>query len=189
MNPDQMDRLYLNEDFLSGILVSYNDAEYDANRRAEARQNVIFSFCTHETMHLVQYGSGAFNLMKGMRPNICAAVDMLTEFLAWFYTGPRYPDTYITADMANAVETQSKYMILAVDPDEYDAARAKDPSLPPFVHSAPWFHNEIGNYVRQAFTNSIVRKNAFTDPLRQAKKICLRWRALCLPAAIRRWRA
>jgi hypothetical protein len=131
-------------------------------------RETMHRFATHETMHLVQYKSGAYNLMIGMRPDICAAVNMLAEYLAWFYTDDRYPGTYITADMKNAVETQSKYMVLSTDPDAYNVARAKDPSLPPYVQSGQRFKNILGAYAEQAFYTDIVRRSAFTPPLREA---------------------
>jgi hypothetical protein len=105
-----------------------------------------------------------------MRPDICAAVNMLTEYLADFYTSARYLGADITADMKDAVETQSKYMILSIDPDAYDVARAKDPSLPPFIFSSPWFKNVLGAYAEQAFRIGIVRSSAFTPPLREASE-------------------
>jgi hypothetical protein len=168
MFPDRPDRLYLNtnvfESFFGDI---YN--EYDDNYKAAMREQ-LYGFFTHETMHLVQYKSGAFNLMKGMRPDICAATDMLIEFLAWFYAGNRCPGTDITANMRDAVETQSKYMILSTDPWEYENARAKDPSLPPYIHSSPWFNNDVGMYAQHAFTSALVHESAMTAPLRQASQ-------------------
>jgi hypothetical protein len=71
----------------------------------------------------------------------------------WFYTDSRYPGTVITADMKDAVKTQSYYMVLTTDPWEYDAACAKDPSLPPFLFSGEWFNNSIGGYAESGFLN------------------------------------
>jgi hypothetical protein len=167
INPNQLDRLYLKESGLSWFVEICK--EYDDNRRAETRRNYYKNF-THETMHLVQYKSGAFSLMTGMRPDICAAADLLTEFLAWFYTEIRYPGTDVTADMEDAVEIQSKYMILSTDPWEYDNARAKDPSLPPSIHVTPWFNNEVSGYAQHAFTAGLVRESAMATPLRQANQ-------------------
>jgi len=166
--PSQLDRLYLNTDSFESMFGDiYN--EYDDNYKAAMREQ-IYGYITHETMHLVQYKSGAFNLMTGMRPDICAATDMLIEFLAWFYTSGRYPGAIITANMKDAVEIQSKYMILSTDPWEYENARAKDPSLPPFIHSAPWFNNEVSHYAQHAFTSALVHESAMTAPLRQASQ-------------------
>jgi hypothetical protein len=167
ISPSQLDRLYLNEDILSFWVEVCK--RYDDNSKADVRGQ-LYGFITHETMHLVQYGGNGFNLMKGMRPDICAATEMLTEFLAWFYTSARYPGTIITTDMTNAVETQSKYMVLSTDPWEYDNARAKDPSLPPFIHTTPWFNNEVSGYAQYAFTVGLVRESAMTTPLRQASQ-------------------
>jgi hypothetical protein len=167
--PDQLDRLYLSTDFFEAFFgdIYYNG--YDDNSKASTREQ-MYGKITHETMHLVQYGGNGFNLMKGMRPDICAATDMLIEFLAWFYTEARYPGTVITADMANAVATQSKYMILSTDPWEYENARTKDPSLPPFIHASPWFNNSASIYAQHAFTAGLVRESAMTAPLRQASQ-------------------
>jgi len=167
MFPSQLDRLYLSEDNLSWWVEVCNG--YDDNSKADARGQ-IYGYITHETMHLVQYKSGAFNLMKGMRPDICAATDLLHEFLVWFYTNARYPGTVITANMKDAVEIQSKYMILSIDPWEYENARAKDPSLPPFIHQAPWFNNEVSAYAQHAFVSALVHESAMTAPLRQASQ-------------------
>jgi hypothetical protein len=164
--PSQLDKLYLNEGLFNESLSLYEEQgdDYKAGVRGQ-----MYGFITHETMHLVQYKSGAFNLMKGMRPDICAATDMLIEFLAWFYTEGRYPGTDITANMKDAVETQSKYMILSTDPWEYDNARAKDPSLPPFIFSSPWFNNSVSGYAH-AFVSALVHESAMTAPLRQASQ-------------------
>jgi len=167
IKPDQMDRFYLNTEAFSFYESFYE--EYDDNNRADVRKN-LFGALAHETMHLVQYKSGAFNLMKGMRPDICAAAEMLTEFLAWFYTGKRSSGAYVSANMEKAVEKQSKYMILATDPWAYDDARAKDPSLPDPSHTAPWFNNELSSYAQHAFVSWLVRESAMTTPLIQAGK-------------------
>ena len=167
IDPDLLDGIYLNANLFNTMLSFYK--EDSNNAKAVTRKN-LYEFFTHETMHLVQYKSGAFKLMTGMRPDICAAVDMLTEYLAWFYTDYRYPGTDVSADMENAVETQSKYMILSTDPWAYDDACAKDPSLPPFIHSEPWFNNSLSNYAQHAFTVALVRESAMTSPLRQASK-------------------
>jgi len=159
-----LDSLYLSENIFNGILSHENQGVITAIRKR------MHDFATHETMHLVQYKSGAYDLMIGMRPDICAAVGMLAEYLADFYTSGRYPGTDMTVDMKDAVATQSKYMILSTDPDAYDAARAKDPSLPPFIFSSPWFKNVLGAYAEQAFYTSVVRRNAFTSPLREASE-------------------
>jgi hypothetical protein len=122
-------------------------------------------------MHLVQYKGNSFDLMTGMRPDICAAAEMLTEFLAWFYTGSRNPDAYVSADMENAKETQSKYMILSTDPWEYDNARAKDPSLPSgSLFATPWFDDRLSVYADHALSSELVRESAMTEPLYQAGK-------------------
>jgi roadblock/LC7 domain-containing protein len=169
IDPNQLDRLYLGERLHNDLLSLEMSFGSTGNGGADTR-GAMHSFATHETMHLVQYGSGAFNLMVGMRPDICAAVNMLTEFLANFYTSPRYYGTYITTDMKDAVETQSKYMVLSIDPDAYEAARAKDPSLPPYIQSSNWFENYLGAYAEQAFLIGIVITSAFTPPLREASK-------------------
>jgi hypothetical protein len=159
IDPDKLDRIYLNEDLHSMIFGWYNDSQYNDNDRANMRENMS-QYPSHETMHLVQYKSGAFNLMKGMRPDICAAVNMLTEYLAWFYTEIRDPGTDMTIDMKDAVERQSEYMILSTDP-------WNDPNR---IHVTPWFNNELSTYARQAFQIGIVRENAMIPPLRQASK-------------------
>jgi hypothetical protein len=120
-----------------------------------------FTIISHETMHLIQYGGHAFNLMKGMRPDICAAVNMLTEYLAWFYTETRLPGTDITIDMKDAVERQSEYMISSTDPWS---------NRDQIIHVTPWFANELGTYAGQAFQIGIVRENTMTPPLIQASK-------------------
>jgi hypothetical protein len=165
--PDQLDRFYLNENLYNTGVGLYSGEQYNDTDRANMREN-MFKFPSHETMHLVQHRSNAFNLMKGMRPDICAAVDMLTEFLAWFYTETRTSGKDITADMPNAVETQSQYMIWATDPWVYDPA-LKDPSLPP-IHVTPWFNNDLNTYAQFAFIRGSIRENAMTPPLRQASK-------------------
>ena len=159
MDPDRLDRIYKNEDDCRMVFGWYNDSQYNDSERANIRKS-MFKFFSHETMHLVQYKSNAFNLMKGMRPDICAAVDMLTEYLAWFYTEIRDSGTDITIDMKDAVERQSEYMILSTDP-------WNDPDR---IHVTPWFNNELSTYVNQAFRIGIVRENAMTAPLRQASK-------------------
>jgi hypothetical protein len=164
---NQLDRFYLNEDRFYTHLSFYE--EYDDYYRATLRKD-LYGIFTHETMHIVQHKSGALNLMTGMRPDICAATNMLMEYLAWFYSESRYPGTDITADMKDAIETQSKYMVLSTDPWEYDDARAKDPSLPPFIHSTPWFINDLNFYTQHAFTYVLVHESAMTAPLRQASK-------------------
>jgi hypothetical protein len=166
IRPSQLDRLYLNANAFYKMLSFFKDA--GGEDISGDNDRLLYGFITHETMHLVQYKSGVFDLMKGMRPDICAATEMLKEFLAWFYTETRYPGMIITADMANAVETQSKYMILSTDPWEYDNACAKDPSLPDFIHSTPWFNNELNGYMQYAITS--VGGSAMTPPLRQASK-------------------
>jgi len=162
--PDQLDRIYISEDLCSMVFGVYNDGQYNDNDRANIRKN-MFKHLAHETMHLVQYGGNAINLTKGMRPDICAAVNMLTEYLAWFYTESRTPGT----DMPT-VEMQSQYMTWSVDPWGYEAMQAKDPSLPLFIHVTPWFNNDLNTYVRQAFMSGIVHEKAMTAPLRQASK-------------------
>lgn len=159
INPSQLDRIYISENDCSMFFGFYNDSQYDDNDRANMRKNE-YKFFTHETMHLVQYGGNAFNLMKGMRPDICAAVNMLTEYLAWFYTETRDSGTDITADMKDALERQSDIMIRSTDP-------WNDPNP---IHVTPWFANELGTYAGQAFQIGIVRENAMTPPLRQASK-------------------
>jgi hypothetical protein len=157
VRPNQLDRFYLSTDGYYRLLSFYNESGDDD--KASQRRDV-FRFFTHETMHLVQYKSNVFNLMKGMRPNICAATDLLTEYLAWFYTERRSPGTIITADMKDAVERQSEYMISSTDP-------WNDPNE--VIHT-PWFNNELSGYMQHAFTVSFVRENAMTPPLRQASK-------------------
>jgi hypothetical protein len=169
MYPDRPDRFYLSTVVFEIHFGDLYYNEYDDNEKAGVRGQ-MYETITHETMHLVQHKSGALNLMTGMRPDICAATDMLTEFLAWFYTSTRYPGADITADMAKAVETQSKYMVLSTDPWEYDNARAKDTSLPPYILSAPWFNDELGRYAQHAFKSALVHESAMTAPLRQASK-------------------
>ena len=164
--PNQLDRLYLGVD---GFFQLYG-YDYNYDFKEVPQRGPFYEFVTHETMHLVQNKSDYVKLMTGMRPDICAAADMLMEFLAWFYTETRYPGTVITTDMANAVETQSKYMILSTDPWAYDDARAKDPSLPPLILHGPWFNNEVSAYAQHAFTWTLVRESAMTAPLRQASK-------------------
>ena len=165
ISPDQLDRFYLSTSAYGWYESLYKES--DDNDRTPLRKD-MFSWFTHETMHLVQYKSNAFNLMTGMRPDICAAADMLTEFLAWFYAGKRNSGAYVSADMENAVATQSKYMILSTDPWAYDDACAKDPSLPDPSHTAPWFNNNLSTYAQHAFTSELVRESAMTAPLRQA---------------------
>jgi hypothetical protein len=158
----QLDRIYMNEYIYSMLFGVYNDSQYNDNDRADMRKN-MFKYPSHETMHIVQYKSGAYNLMKGMRPDICAAVNMLTEYLAWFYTEIRDPGTDITIDMKDAVERQSEYMISSTDPWS---------NRDQIIHVTPWFANELGTYADQAFRIGIVRENAMTPPCaRQAKKI------------------
>jgi len=151
IRPNHLDRLYVNTDAFYEILSFVKDAGGGPNR-------FLYDFITHETMHLVQYKSGVFNLMKGMRPDICAAIEMLKEFLAWFYTETRDSGTIITADMKNAIETQSGYMISATDPwnDQNQ-----------ILHT-PWFNNELNGYMQYAITS--VSGSAMTPPLRQASK-------------------
>jgi hypothetical protein len=158
--PDQLDRIYLGEMTYSILWGLYDDNQYNDNDRANMRKN-MFGFPSHETMHLVQYKSGAFNLMKGMRPDICAAVDMLTEYLAWFYTETRVVGTDITIDMKDAVERQSEYMISSTDPWS---------NQDQIVHVTPWFNNNLNTYAQHAFIWGVVRENAMTPPLRQASK-------------------
>ena len=167
MTPDYLDRFYLNMSSICQYMDFFE--KIDDDYRASIRKQ-LYEFYTHETMHLVQYKSKPFDLMKGMRPDIGAAADMLTEFLAWFYTNTRYPGHVITADMEDAVQTQSKYMILSTDPWEYDNERAKDPSLPYYIHSTPWFNNNVSGYAQHAFTSALPRESAMTPPLRQASK-------------------
>jgi len=163
----KLDRLSLSVDWFSQMLSFYK--ENSDNDKVTLRGQ-IFEPMAHEVMHLVQYKSNVFDLTKGMRPDICAATDMLTEFLAWFYTDGRYPGTYITADMENAIETQSKYMVLSTDPWAYDDARAKDPSLPDFIHSRPWFNNDLSMYAQNTFVSAWIRESSITAPLIQASK-------------------
>jgi hypothetical protein len=158
--PDRLDRIYISENDCSMFFGFYSDSQYNDTDRARQRKNE-FKFFTHETMHLVQYKSNAFNLMKGMRPDICAAVDMLTEYLAWFYTETRVVGTDITIDMKDAVERQSEYMISSTDPWSNQNQ---------VVHVTPWFNNDLNTYVGQAFQIGTVRENAMTPPLRQASK-------------------
>jgi hypothetical protein len=163
-----LDRIYLSADAHNTLLSVYNDPRWDDNDRAQNRKG-IHDDLTHETMHLVQYSGDSFKLMTGMRPDICAAAQMLTEFLASFYTA-RHPDAHVTADMTDAVATQSKYMILACDPWEYDNARAKDPSLPSYIMSTPWFDSLLSRIAQMAFTSALVRESALTEPLVLANK-------------------
>jgi len=72
--------------------------------------------------------------------------------------------------MENAVETQSKYMVLSTDPWEYDDARAKDPSLPDFIHSRPWFNNDLSAYAQNTFVSAWIRESSMTAPLIQASR-------------------
>jgi hypothetical protein len=150
-----LDRIYISEYDCDMVFGWYNDPQYNDTERANIREG-RFTFHAHETMHIVQYKSGAFDLMKGMRPDICAAVDMLTEYLAWFYTEIRDPGTDITIDMKDAVERQSEYMILSTDP-------WNDPDI---IHVTPWFNNSLSTYAQQAFQIGIVRENAMTPPAR-----------------------
>jgi len=161
IRPSQLDRIYINEDLIHSTFFEeyYNNQYNDDAGRARMREG-RFKTISHETMHLVQYGGNAFNLMKGMRPDICAAVNMLTEYLAWFYTETRFFDTDITIDMKDAIERQSEYMILSTDP-------LNDPNE---IFVTPWFHNELSTYAQQAFQIGIVRENAMTPPLREASK-------------------
>jgi len=160
MWPDRLDRIYLSEYIYSMAFELYDDSQYNDNDRANMRKN-MFKYPTHEAMHLVQYGGNAFNLMKGMRPDICAAVNMLTEYLAWFYTEMRDPGTDMTIDMKDAVERQSEYMISSTDP-------WSNPNQ--IIHVTPWFNNDLSAYAGQAFQIGIVRGNAMTTPLREASK-------------------
>jgi len=126
-------------------------------------------------MHIVQYkSSGWIDLMKGMRPDICAAARMMTEFLAWFYTTYRDDSAYVYADMPNAVETQSKYMVIETDmlkyqdsTKYYEDMRAKDPSLPPFIIGASWAFDQ---YAWAAMSTGEVWGSAMTPPLIKASK-------------------
>jgi len=165
MWPDKLDRFYLNVENFSDLLSDYK--EDDDFMRYNMRKQ-WYGVLTHENMHIVQYGTDFIKQMTGMRPDICAAINMLTEYLAWFYSDTRNEGTIITADMENAVATQSKYMIWSTDPDAYDAARAKDPSLPYFIHHSPWFINALNGYAQIAFTT--VGGIAMTPPLKQASK-------------------
>jgi hypothetical protein len=162
IDPSQLDKIYVGENSLSIMLGLYDEKMYDDNDRVNMRKNE-FKWFTHETMHLVQYGGNAFNLMKGMRPDICAAVNMLSEYLAWFYTEIRDLGTDITIDMKDAIERQSEYMISSTDP-------WSNPNQ--IIHVTPWFNNSLSIYAEQAFTIGIVRENAMTPPCaRQAKRI------------------
>jgi roadblock/LC7 domain-containing protein len=129
INPNQLDRLYLQENLWNeglSLEISYGST----GQGGAGVRGMMYDFATHETMHLVQYKSGAFYLMIGMRPDICAAVNMLTEYLADFYTGARYDGTRVYADTKDAIETQSYYMILSTDPDAYDLGRENPAFLP-----------------------------------------------------------
>jgi hypothetical protein len=181
IDPNQLDRIYLGTNRLDSLVDYYNNPTWDDNDRAHRRKG-IHDDLTHETMHLVQYSGGSFKLMTGMRPDICAAAQMLTEFLASFYTDGRHEDAYVTADMTDAVATQSKYMILACDPWEYDAARAKDPSLPSYIMSTPWFDSLLSRIARMAFTSALVYESAMTEPLVLANKEDMPRVARSLPA-------
>jgi hypothetical protein len=180
VDTSQLDGFYVSADILSDTLEFSNEYYADDDRaKADIRES-MFNFFTHETMHIVQWkSSGWIDLMKGMRPDICAAARMLTEFLAWFYTTHRYDSAYVYADMPNAVEIQSKYMIietelLVYDNDtgpargqHYDDMRAKDPSLPPFIIGSSWF---FSTYAEAAFVTGEVRRSAMTPPLHEASK-------------------
>jgi hypothetical protein len=161
INPDLLDGIYFNADDENEFLnyVKENSGNVSGNREG------MWSLFTHETMHLVQWNIGWWNLTNGMRPDICAAARMLTEYLAYFYTSDRYPGTVITADMKDAVETQSKYIVWSTDRDAYDDLCAKDPSLPPFIISSSWF---ISVYTDAAIGTGEVRRSAMTPPLYQA---------------------
>jgi hypothetical protein len=164
IHPDRLDRIYLSVEGFYALL-GFDDPE---RQRADTLRDA-YRFVTHEVMHLVQYKSDAFRLMAGMRPDICAAANMLTEFLTWFYTENRNPDAYVSAETKHAVAAQSRYMTLACDPWEYDNVSAKDPSLPSYVHSTPWFNNELSSYAQHAFTSNF-HEIAMTKPLVQAGK-------------------
>jgi hypothetical protein len=149
IDPEKLDGFYFNPDRPKSMLQSY-EKEDDFYKNVVHEQ--VFKLFTHETMHLVQYKGDVFRSMAGMRPDICAAFDMMSEFIPWFYTDTRYSDDYVIAvSMENAVERQSKYMELATDPNRYETERAKDPSLPYFLFSSQWFNNYLAHYAKHAF--------------------------------------
>jgi len=162
-----LEQINLSVDYCSNWLSQLKELDIDTTI---LRRDIHVAF-THETMHLFQNASGDwFSFMTGMRPDICAATWMLMEFLPWFYTDERYSDAYVYADMQNAVETQSKYIVLSTDPDAYDAARAKDPSLPPFIHSTPWFNNYFSGYAETALSVGSAGNVSMAPPLIRASK-------------------
>jgi hypothetical protein len=179
--PDLLDRIYLEAKILRDRLdrsIEEGGKEYDDSYVVLPMTGVrakYHNFITHETMHLAQYRGDSFSLMAGMRPDICAAAHMLTEFLAWFYTEGRPFDSYVYADDPNAIALQSRYMILSVDPWEYDNERIKDPSLPPAIHSTPWFNNELSGYAQHAFRSDLVRNSAMgSRPVQASREYILR---------------
>jgi len=168
IHPSELDRLYVSIDDL--WMSHHNNIIVDDNRRVEFRDEEFRNF-THETMHLVQY-SGARYLMTGMRPDIYATFDLLHEFFPYFYANGRDAEADVTTDMKNAVETQSKIMVLATNllahDDDYlaylDNAFAKDPSLPKRLFRSNW---PLSFYARSAITSI---GPSLTPPLIKASK-------------------
>jgi hypothetical protein len=163
MWPDNLDRFYLNAENFSDLLSAYKECD-DFMRYYMRKQ--WYGILTHENMHIVQYSTDFIKQMTGMRPDICAAIKLLTEFLPAFYTD-YYPHHYVSVDMENAVATQSKYMIWATDPWSYDDhdMSGENPSNPPLTY---WFNNELSTYAQSTFTT--VGGIAMTPPLKQASK-------------------
>jgi hypothetical protein len=190
IRPDWLDRIYLNARALRSWVEDYSkyvvlDGSYAIIPLDRDRQ-YYHQFITHETMHLDQYSKDFFRLTNGMRPDICAAAEMLTEFLAWFYTVFRWPEgnfplntygsitsglrpsSFVTADMPNAVELQSKYMMLSLlDDEDYKLEMLKDTSLPRGICMSSWWYMDYAWSSMQSYS---VRQSAFTSPLRQASK-------------------
>jgi hypothetical protein len=126
---------------------------------------------THEAMHIAQYKSSYVEFTNGRRYDVVFAAEMMQEFLAHYYNQFRHPDSVVTVDMPNAVELQSRYMILSIDPDAYKDELAKDPSLPPYISEMPWFKYYLSIYtVEILFNNTSYGVYSNVEPLRQSSK-------------------
>jgi hypothetical protein len=177
IRPDLLDRIYINAPTLNYYLGFHNEG-YDnlGNMRpGSGFRGRYYSWITHETMHLDQYSGDSFSLMAGMRPDICAAAEMLTEYLAHFYTEGRFEDengqsTWIYLDTPNAIERQSRLMILSTDPWSNFDWNNDNPSLPHTFQSTNWFNNELSGYAQHAFISGMPERYAFTSPLRNASR-------------------
>jgi hypothetical protein len=176
---DRLDRIYIDAPVLNHYLGFFSE-KYDNfgfMRPASGFRWNYNSWLTHEVMHLVQYSNDFFRLTIGMRPDICATAMLMTEYLAFFYTEGRSSNglnfnPYITIDMPNAVEIQSKYMMVTfLTDEEYEEEQAKDPFLPNnYLFSSNWPIGALGLYMVPSIESYTVRGVSFTRPLRQASK-------------------